>query len=86
MMRRALWIVVWIFPLLVAGAAFKWIPDSELLGPAVIGSGVLGWIGLGFCKFRRLWLKVLVLVGYPVVMLFAITLVMIAVYGVPGLH
>ncbi len=85
-MRRALPIAAWIFPLLVAAAAFKWQPNSELLGPVVIGSVLLGWIGLGFSEFRRRWVKVLALVGYPVVMLLAATLIMIAVYGVPGLH
>jgi hypothetical protein len=85
-MRRALPIIAWIFPLLVTAAAFKWGPDSELLGPEVIGSALLGWIGLGFCEFRRPWLKVLALISFPVVMLFGDTLVMVVVYGVPGLH
>jgi len=85
-MRRALPIVAWIFPPLIAAIAFKWGPNSELLGPSVIGSFLAGWTGLGFSAFRRPWLKVLAMIAYPVVMLFAVTLVMIMVYGVPGLH
>jgi|GEM_PF-5519592 len=85
-MRIALPIAAWLGPLLVTAAAFKWWPDSSLLGPAVIGSALAGWIGLGFCEFRRQWLKVVLLVGYPVVMIFALTLIMVLVYGVPGLH
>ena len=85
-MRRALPIAAWSFPLLVDAATVQWQPNSELLGPVVIGSVLLGWIGLGFSEFRRRWVKVLALVGYPVVMLLAATLIMIAVYGVPGLH
>ncbi len=85
-MHKALPIAAWIFPLLVVAAAFKWAPDSELLGPTVIGSVLLGWICLGFSRVRRRGLKVLALVGYPVVMTLAATLVMIWVYGVPGIH
>jgi hypothetical protein len=79
-------LAAWILPLLVAAAAFKWWPESSLLGPAAIGSFLAGWIGLGFCAFRRPWLKVTSLICYPVLMVLAVTLVMVFVYGVPGLH
>jgi len=84
-MRKALPIASAIFPLLVTAVAFKWFPRSDSLGPVIIGSLVLGWIGLAFTSIRRRWLKVLILVLYPFVMWVAITLVMILVYGIPGL-
>jgi hypothetical protein len=46
---------------------------------------LLGWIALGFSEIRRLWLKVSLLASYPIVMWIAITIVMVVVYGVPGL-
>ena len=58
---------------------------SELLGPVIISSVLLGWIGIGFSTLSRRWLKVLILVAYPFVMWIAVTGVMIVVYGVPGL-
>ena len=84
-MRKVLPIGAAIFPLLVAGAAFKWFPTSGLLGPVIIASLLLGWIAIGFSSLHRRWLKVLILVAYPFVMWAAITAVMILVYGVPGL-
>ncbi len=84
-MRKVLPIGSAIFPLLVTGAAFKWFPRSDLLGPVIIASLLLGWIGMGFSSLPRRWLKVLILVVYPFVMWVAITAVMVLVYGVPGL-
>jgi hypothetical protein len=84
-MRRALPIAAWIFPLLVAAAIFKFDPRSEQLGPILLGSVALGWAGLAFGELRRLWLKVVLVVSYPLLMWIGITAVMIAVYGVPGL-
>jgi hypothetical protein len=84
-MQKVLPIGSAIFPLLVTGAAFKWFPRSELLGPVVIASALLGWIGIGFSSLSRRWLKVLMLVVYPFAMWVAITAVMILVYGIPGL-
>ena len=84
-MRKLLPIGSAILPLLVTAAAFKWFPRSDSLGPVIISSVVLGWIGMGFSSLSRLWLKVLLLVAYPFVMWVAVTLVMILVYGVPGL-
>ena len=84
-MRKMLLMGSVIFPLLVTAAAFKWFPRSDLLGPVVISSAVLGWIGVGFSPLRKWWLKALILVAYPFVMWIAITLVMIVVYGIPGL-
>ena len=84
-MRKILPIGSAIFPLLVAAAGFKWFPRSDLLGPVIIASLLLGWIGMGFSSLPRRWLKVLILVVYPFVMWVAITAVMVLVYGVPGL-
>ena len=84
-MRKVLPIGSVIFPLLVTAAAFKWFPGSEGLGPVIIASLLLGWIGIGFNSLSRRWLKVLILVAYPFMMWAAITLVMVLVYGVPGL-
>jgi hypothetical protein len=84
-MRKMLPIGAAIFPLLVAAAFFKWSPRSDLVGPIVIASVLLGWIGLGFSSLSRLWLKVLILVVYPFVMWAGVTVVMVVVYGVPGL-
>ena len=84
-MRKVLPIGSAIFPVLVTAAAFKWFPTSELLGPVIIASVLLGWVGLGLSSFPKRWVKVLILVVYPFVMWVAITAVMILVYGVPGL-
>ena len=84
-MRKLLPMGSTIFPLLVTATAFKWFPRSELLGPFIIASLLLGWIGIGFSMFAKRWLKVLMLVAYPFVMWVAVTAVMILVYGVPGL-
>jgi hypothetical protein len=74
-----------VLPLLIAAAAFKWSPTSAFLGPVLIASVLLGWIGIGFSSLSRRWLKVLIVVLYPFVMWIAITGVMVLVYGVPGL-
>ena len=84
-MRRALPVVSVLFPLLVTAIAFKWFPRSDYLGAYIIPSLILGWIGMGFSSFARRWVKVLVMVVYPFVMWVAVVLVMILVYGVPGL-
>jgi hypothetical protein len=84
-MRKVLPIGSAIFPLLVAAVAFKWFPRSDLLGPVIIASLLLGWIGIGFSFLPKRWLKVLILVAYPFVMWIAITAVMVLVYGIPGL-
>jgi hypothetical protein len=74
-----------IFPLLITAAAFKWFPRSDSLGPVIIANLLLGWIGIAFSTLSRRWLKVLLLVAYPFVMWIAVILIMIVVYGVPGL-
>ena len=84
-MRRALPIVLAIFPLAVIAASFKWFPNSNLLGPVIIGSVLAGWTGLGFASIRRPWVRVLMLMIYPLAMAAAGTVLMIAIYGVPGL-
>ena len=57
----------------------------EFVGPVIIGSVLLGWIGMGFSSLPKRWLKVLILVAYPFVMWIAVTAVMVVVWGVPGL-
>jgi hypothetical protein len=84
-MRKVLPIGSAIFPLLVTAAAFKWFPRSDYLGAFIIPTVALGWIGMGFSSLTKRWLKVLILVVYPFVMWIGITMVMILVYGVPGL-
>ena len=84
-MRKLLPIGSAIIPLLVTAAAFKWFPRSDSVGPVIIGSVLLGWIGMGFSSFPRLWLKVLILIAYPFVMWVAVILLMVLIYGVPGL-
>jgi multisubunit Na+/H+ antiporter MnhE subunit len=82
---RALPIASVVLPLVVTAIAFRWSPRSELIGVPVIGSALLGWLALGFTPMARRWLKVLLMIAYVPAMWLAITVVMIAVYGVPGL-
>ena len=84
-MRKRLPIPSAIIPLLITAAAFKWFPNSALLAPVVIGGFLLGWIGMGMSPFPKRWLKVLILIAYPFVMWIACTIVMMVVYGIPGL-
>jgi hypothetical protein len=84
-MRKLLPIGSAIFPLLVTAAAFKSFPRSDLVGPVVIAGFLLGWIGFGFISIPKRWLKVLILVAYPFVMWAGIVVVMVLVYGIPGL-
>lgn len=83
-MRKTLPIALALFPLLIAAAFFKLDPTNRQLGPALIGSFFLGWIGAGFIAIRRLWLKILFLLSYPVVTWVLITVIMILLYGIPG--
>jgi len=83
-MRKTLPIATALLPLLVAAAYFKFDPTGPMLGPVVIGSFFIGWIGSGFMVIRRLWLKILLILIYPLVSWLAITAIMVLVYGVPG--
>jgi hypothetical protein len=83
-MRKALPFAAFVFPLLVTAAVFRFAPRSEQLGPMILSSALLGWIGLACSEIRRLWLKVVLVLGYPPVMWVGIMAVMVVVYGYRG--
>lgn len=84
-MRKLLPVGSVIVPLVITAIAFKWFAPDQLVGPVVGISLLLGWIGLGLSSFRKRWVKVLLVVAYPFVMLLAVSAVIVVVYGIPGL-
>ncbi len=82
-MEKVLPFVSAIFPLVVTAVASKF-PKSNLLA-VILASFFLSWITLVVSSRVRLWLKVLILVVYPVVTLPAMWVLMLLV-AAPHFH
>lgn len=66
---------------------YHWIPTHDVAGMLIIGSTLGGWILMGVTKFPfgKPWVKGLLMLLYPLFMMLANLVLMVALYGIPGL-